>query len=279
VQSDLCGAVHGLISSNVTSQIDQFIRSRKIGKIFGGTPGFIVSRNPDTVRAPDVAFISQARLEETGIPEKYFPGVPDLAVEVVSPSDTVYGVDSKAREWLASGCRTVWVVQPRRRTVTVYKSTEDIQVLTSNGSIEGGAVLPGFSCPVEAFFQGWMSDGAAKQSRVAKSLMPRPGGAKSTRFRAMPTVFNTARGDAAPSELRQCGAPSPWAGAHGYKPTLLRSLLDRINQAVPVSRSREGVPACSDGRATESISLQCMRRVGSEDLQDRSRLGLWLRFF
>lgn len=87
--------------------------------------GFKITQNPDTVRAPDAAFVRRESIEKQGIPKGFWEGAPDLAVEVISPNDTYTEVD----EWLSAGCSLVWVVNPRRETVEVYQSPEDITVL------------------------------------------------------------------------------------------------------------------------------------------------------
>lgn len=115
--------------------------------------GVILSRKPDTVRGPDISFVTRQRIERIGIPVAYFPEAPDLAVEVVSPGDTVSEVEAKAEDWLNGGTRMLWVVSPRSRTVTVYQSLHQITVLTENETLDGAPVLTGFSCRVGELFQ------------------------------------------------------------------------------------------------------------------------------
>jgi Uma2 family endonuclease len=113
--------------------------------------GFQIARDPDTVRAPDVGFVLSER--EPGEPVKgYFPGPPDLAVEVLSPDDRASEVLAKVRDWLAAGCRRVWVVDPRTRTVSVYRSPSEIVVLSESDTLTDEELLPGFHLPVGEIF-------------------------------------------------------------------------------------------------------------------------------
>jgi Uma2 family endonuclease len=113
----------------------------------------LIGQDPDTVRAPDIAFVTAARLSEP-VPQGYFSGPPDLAVEVVSPHDRVSEVEEKVQDWLDAGCREVWVVSPRFRRITVYRSPTDIRVLTAGDVLESAELLPGFSCRVGEVFGG-----------------------------------------------------------------------------------------------------------------------------
>ena len=123
-----------------------------MGVVFGAETGFWTERNPDTVRAPDAAFVSNERLPAEGLPRGYFQGAPDLAVEVVSPGDSAAEVRGKAEEWLQAGARLVWLVYPESRAVTVFRSREDVRTLASTDELTGEPVLPGFRCRVEELF-------------------------------------------------------------------------------------------------------------------------------
>ena len=104
--------------------------------------GFQLAHDPDTVRAPDVAFVRAERFPPGGV-KGFFQGPPDIAVEVVSPSDRASEVAAKVQDWLQAGCSMVWVVDPENRTVTVHRSRKDITVLTEADMLTGGDVLPG----------------------------------------------------------------------------------------------------------------------------------------
>jgi len=114
--------------------------------------GFLLARNPDTVRAPDVAFVARERLATAPKGRGYFPGPPDLAVEVISPGDTYAEVEAKVEEWLAAGSRMVVVVNPRNETLKVYGSLIDVTRLTVADTFDGGDVVPGFRLPVRRIF-------------------------------------------------------------------------------------------------------------------------------
>lgn len=113
--------------------------------------GFQIAENPDTVLAPDIAFVRKENMPEEGVPEGYFPGVPDLAVEVVSPNDRVYEVDDKADKWLDAGAQLVWIVNPKRRTIEV-RTTSGSTLLGVNGELSGENAVPGFTCRVADIF-------------------------------------------------------------------------------------------------------------------------------
>ena len=147
------GFQHGVIVNRLSSLLTNAVNRDGLGIILGAETGFILSRNPDTVRGPDVAFVERERIERIGIPVAYFPEAPDLAVEVVSPGDTVTEVEAKAEDWIKGGTRLLWIVSPRSRTVTVYQSLAHISVLTENDVLDGMAVVPGFTCRVGDLFQ------------------------------------------------------------------------------------------------------------------------------
>lgn len=104
--------------------------------------------------APDVSFVKKSQLTSIDSADGYFPGAPALAVQVTSPSDTANDVDDKARRWLAAGCEMVWVVDPRGRSVTVYRALDDVKILTEDAVLDSADVVPGFSCVISQFFAG-----------------------------------------------------------------------------------------------------------------------------
>jgi Uma2 family endonuclease len=146
------GHKHGRIAMRVARPLDNHVTANKLGAVYAAETGFLISSDPDTVRAPDVAFVSQRRLDEVGDVEGYWPGAPDLVVEVISPSDTYTEVEEKVFEWIAAGARMVVVVNPRKRAVTVYRSLADIRVLTENDSLDGGDVVVGWTMLVKDIF-------------------------------------------------------------------------------------------------------------------------------
>ena len=146
------GNEHGAVIMNLAAPLTMHVKANKLGVVFGAETGFKLASNPDTVRAPDIAFISRARIEREGIAKGYGTGSPDLAVEVLSPGDRDAEVKAKVAEWLANGASAVWVVSPKRRTVTVHRSPIDIKVITEQDELDGEDVVPGFRCRVAEIF-------------------------------------------------------------------------------------------------------------------------------
>ena len=145
------GSEHGWVVMNIAGPMMVFAKDQKLGYIFGAETGFIIERDPDTVRAPDVAFVLADRIPDRP-PAQFFPGPPDLAVEVLSPSDTASEVQEKAEAWLNSGCQEVWLIDPRRKTATKLTPADDsiiqqtVETLTTD-------LLPGFSLAVAELFK------------------------------------------------------------------------------------------------------------------------------
>lgn len=137
---------------SLCAPLAQHVKVNQLGHVYGAGTGFKLATDPDTVCAPDIAFVSRERLDKVSDPEGYWPGAPDLAVEVLSPGDTVSEVGQKVKEYLEAGARMVWVVSPKMRTVTLYRSLTDIEVLTENDTLDGGDVVPGFSFGVREIF-------------------------------------------------------------------------------------------------------------------------------
>jgi Uma2 family endonuclease len=146
------GSEHGAVSINIGLVIAQFVKTHGLGVVFGAETGFKITSDPDTVRAPDLAFIRRERIPAGGLPRGFWPGAPDLAVEVISPGDTYTEVEEKVNDWLNAGSRMVLVLNPRTRTVTVYASLTDVVRLTESDTLDGGEVLPGFTCRVAELF-------------------------------------------------------------------------------------------------------------------------------
>jgi Uma2 family endonuclease len=146
------GAEHGRVAMVIGGLLFAYVRQRALGMTFAAETGFQLASDPDTVRAPDVAFVCRERADAVGSPDGYWPGPPDLAVEVTSPSDRASAVEAKALDWLAAGTRAVVVVDPRLRTAMVYRARHDIRVRTADEPLELGDVVPGWSPLVGEFF-------------------------------------------------------------------------------------------------------------------------------
>jgi Uma2 family endonuclease len=144
---------HGEIAGDIASLLGSFIRQNGLGRVFGAETGFLLRRDPDTVRAPDFAFIANEHLPRAKPSEAFWPGAPDLAVEVLSPGDTAGEVAEKIEEWLTAGCAAVWVVDPKLQTVTIYRSPTDVVIKVAGETIVGDPVVLGFTCAVDELFR------------------------------------------------------------------------------------------------------------------------------
>ena len=146
------GNVHGRVAMSFAWRLAKHVQENRLGTVYAAETGFKLANDPDTVRAPDVAFVSRHRLEAVGEVEGFWPGAPDLAVEVISPGDSYADVEEKVFDWLAAGTKMVVVVNPRQRSATVYKSQTDITALTEADVLEGDHVVPGFELAVREIF-------------------------------------------------------------------------------------------------------------------------------
>ena len=148
----LAGQYHGEHAGTVFVSLHIYVRTNGLGKTYAAETGFKIGSNPDHVRAPDAAFVSRERLEAIGEGPGYWPAAPDLAIEVISPSDRYTEVAEKVRDWLDAGTRMVVVVNSRRREVAVYLPGEDPDTLTEDDVLDGGDVVPGWTIPVREIF-------------------------------------------------------------------------------------------------------------------------------
>jgi Uma2 family endonuclease len=144
---------HGKITSRLNARLDSYVEAHDLGVVFGAETGFRLARDPDTVRAPDISFIAKHNLPQREPADGFWPGAPDLAVEVLAPGDRTGEVDEKIDAWLAAGCGAVWVVDPKLQTVTIYLSRNDVRVKTAGETLEGEPVVPGFSCVLRELFR------------------------------------------------------------------------------------------------------------------------------
>jgi len=145
------GGRHGVCCQKVGRRVANFVDDNRRGTVTSNDTGFISERDPDTVRGPDVSYWSKERLPE--VLDGYIEVPPDLAVEVISPSDVFSRIQRKIREYLARGVRLVWVVDPEGRCVTVYRRQGQATILEQNEILAGEEVLPGFSCLVAELFE------------------------------------------------------------------------------------------------------------------------------
>ena len=145
------GRTHGKRGNRVNVSLSLHVYENDLGETYLAETGFHLETDPDHVLAPDVAFVSREREEATPEAGGFFPGPPDLAVEVVSPNDRYTEVADKVAEWLAAGTRMVVVVNPRNRTVQAH-TPEGVTELTEADTLDGGDVVPGWQMPVADIF-------------------------------------------------------------------------------------------------------------------------------
>ena len=143
---------HGAIAAEIAWHVTQFVRENKLGQCFVAETGFLLATNPDTVRAPDFAFVSKDRLPPGRIPDGFFPGAPDLAVEVLSDSETYGSIEGKLDDYFAGGAKLVWIVAPDTQEVRVYTDRQSAVALTIDDHLTGQSILPGFRCAVADIF-------------------------------------------------------------------------------------------------------------------------------
>ena len=145
------GAVHGLVAGRLIVRVGQHAFVNELGEVFGQDTGFHIASKPDTVRAPDLAFVSSERMPAARV-RGYANIAPDLIVEILSPGDRPADVLEKVADWLRAGVRLAWVVDPDRGTARAHRADGSIALVPKDGSLEGEDVLPGFSCRLADLF-------------------------------------------------------------------------------------------------------------------------------
>ncbi len=153
VPSESHGAIvpgyrHGRVAAQFGNRLAVHVEANDLGQVLAAETGFKLTAQPDTVRAPDVAFISRERTPEPE-PTGYAELAPDLVVEVLSPDDRPGAVLAKVADWLEAGTRLVWVADPERRHVRVYRADGSESVVTVGETLDGEDVVPGFSCSLD----------------------------------------------------------------------------------------------------------------------------------
>lgn len=141
------GGAHGQLAMRVGALLDEHVRRHGLGTVLVEA-GYVLRRMPDTVRGPDISFVSIARLPPGQIPEAFIPGAPDLAVEIISLGSRWSEVEEKVADYLAGGARLVWLVDPRARRVVVHYPDRPPAVLAEDEALGGEDVVPGFTLPV-----------------------------------------------------------------------------------------------------------------------------------
>lgn len=145
------GPRHGHVAGRLDRALGSFVEEKGLGLVFVDT-AFTLSTRERIVRVPDVAYVSAERIPEEGLGDRFWEVAPDLAVEVVSPSNRVSEMQQKGLDYLDAGSRMIWIVDPAERTVTVYRSRSDIRILDHDDVLEGDDVLPGLRLPIAELF-------------------------------------------------------------------------------------------------------------------------------
>jgi len=153
---------HGVVTANLTIELGAFVRKEKLGLVSAQGTGFKIDRDPDTVRGPDLAFVSRELLER--IPEVgYAELAPDLIVELLSPNDRPGEALAKIGDFLAAGTRLAWLLDPRRREARIFRADGSVTVIGADGALDGEDVVPGFSCPLAAVLTAESSGGELEE--------------------------------------------------------------------------------------------------------------------
>jgi Uma2 family endonuclease len=145
-------ARHGDIASQIGMILRQFVTPKRLGRVII-EGGYILARNPDTVLGPDVSFVRQSRIPAEGLPEKFFDGPPDLAIEIVSPTNPRKELLRKLQYYLDAGTLLAWLVDPNAQTVDVFRPQQSVRRLARTDVITCEEVIPAFSVVVSEFFQ------------------------------------------------------------------------------------------------------------------------------
>jgi Uma2 family endonuclease len=145
------GHSHGIIESLITFFLTHFVRQHRSGHVMNGEVGIYIQRNPDTVRAADVAFISNERYQQVQSPS-YLDVAPELVVEIMSPSDSWSDVHEKLADYFVAGVTTIWVVDPQLEQIHIYRALDEVTLLTKADELTGGEILPGFQVPLTDVF-------------------------------------------------------------------------------------------------------------------------------
>ena len=153
VEVSPAGGVHTKIMFRLAQRLDAFVSQHDLGEVMPEGLGFVLRRDPDLVREPDVSFIAAASVPAEGLPTGYWEGAPTLAVEVVSPHDRVVEIDERVQDYLEAGTKQVWVLRPNRRAVSIYRPHADTRELGPDAMLDGADILPGFTVRVGDLFE------------------------------------------------------------------------------------------------------------------------------
>ena len=145
------GGLHGQLAMRLGGRLDEHVNRLGLGTVLVEA-GYVLRRAPDTVRGPDISFLSIERMSPDRIPVQFIPGAPDLAVEILSPDDRWSEMEEKVADYLEAGARMVWLVDPRERRVLVRYPDRASIVIAADGTLGGEDVVPGFALPLADLF-------------------------------------------------------------------------------------------------------------------------------
>ena len=152
VISEPPGTFHGKLSGRLILRVGAFVEEHGLGEVFGQDTGFKIASDPDTVRAPDLAFLGHERLARVA-KRGYAAVAPDLIVEILSPDDRPGEVQAKIAEWLGAGVRLAWELDPERQTAWVHRPDGTQSLVNAGGALDGESVLPGFRCELKDLYR------------------------------------------------------------------------------------------------------------------------------
>jgi Uma2 family endonuclease len=144
------GARHGGIGARLLIRLGSYVEAHRLGGVYGPGTSFQIGSNE---RLPDVAFVAADRIPPAGEPEGMWPFAPDLAVDILSPTDLHERVSGKIREYFAAGVRQVWVISPEYKMLTIYQSPTQVRILTEEDELTSDEIVPGFQCRLRELFQ------------------------------------------------------------------------------------------------------------------------------
>ncbi len=143
---------HGRIAMRLGIILGQYVLAQNLGETYAAETGFLIAHDPDTVRAPDVAFIQSSRVPPLSSDDGWVRVIPDLVIEVVSSGDRMSEVGEKVQMWLDAGVRLIWVARPAQRTIEIYRPGVTMLTLDEGDDLDGYDVVPGFTAPVSQIF-------------------------------------------------------------------------------------------------------------------------------
>ncbi len=142
---------HGRLESRLDRWLGNFVEANDLGEVMTGETGIYTKRNPDTVRGADILFISHGRLK-MATPDKFLDVAPELVIEILSPSDRWKDMEKKIAEYFAIGVEWVWVVDPKKKAVMVFSSSETMKVYKEGDVLSGESISKGFQLDISKFF-------------------------------------------------------------------------------------------------------------------------------